>query len=356
MLSFFQNPDAAAQEPPFDAEVIKDVDAYGQLPVLASNFGDVDDLFYFTTIVIIVFFLLILGLVVYSVVRYRRKTLEQPPASTVTHNTQLEVIWTVIPLIIVMVIFAWGWKGSLAMTVAPAEAAQNEYKVQGSQWKWLITHPGDTVAVANEFWMVVDKPASFVMTSPDVLHSFFIPNMRIKRDLVPGSYNQVWFTPDKIGTYYLFCTEYCGKDHSQMVGKVHVVSPAAYAERPWDDWPEVDDPETTEADLIAAGKKIYQNQCVSCHNYDKPDKLVGPSFQNLWGKQESIIGMTETVTVDSTYLLESMREPNAKLVEGFAGGGMSPVGPDAVPDDYVTNYLIPFLRSLQSDEELKKVQ
>jgi len=339
----FQNPDAPIAD--------TTMDKWGQLPELASTFEEVDGLFYLTTGVIIFFFLLILALLVYSVVRYRRKTLEQPAASTVTHHTMLEVVWTVIPLIIVMVIFAWGWEGSLRMTVAPYEAVRNEYKVVGKQWSWSFTHPGDTTGVDNELWVVLNKPASFMMESQDVLHSFFVPAMRVKRDLVPGRYQSVWFTPTKLGTFRLFCTEYCGKDHSAMIGYVHVVTADDYAKRPWDTRPDL--ATATPEEIVAYGEKLTST-CKACHSVDG-SALVGPSFKDLWGKQEEMNdGTVETVNLD--YLTRSLRDPNSQIVKGTWSGNMTPYDEGSLSDDDIRDFLVPYLQSLQSDETLKAVK
>jgi hypothetical protein len=151
-------------------------DAYGQLTELASTFHHVDGLFYFTYVVCIVFFVLITGVLAYSVVAYRRKTFDQPAVSNVTHNTPLEVVWTVIPLIIVMVMFAWGYIGAQDMMIAPANA--RVYTATAKQWNWTFKYPNDPIASYGELWLEVDKPALFQLESTDVLHAFCMPATR----------------------------------------------------------------------------------------------------------------------------------------------------------------------------------
>lgn len=314
------------------------VDSWGQLTKLASTFGEVDGLFYFTLVVCIFFFLLITAVLGYSVVKYRRKTIDQPAASTVTHNTPLEVVWTVIPLIIVMVIFAWGWKTSLDMAVAPADARQ--YKAEAAQWDWTFYYPNDTVNSINELWLEVDQPAAFTLESKDVLHAFYIPAMRVKRDVVPGRLGTVWVQPTQLGEYHLFCAEYCGKDHSTMYAKVHVVSPMAFAKRPWDQW----DP----TDLVGGGKKLYDNLCKSCHSIDG-SRGVGPTWQGLYGRTENVLvgGQVQQITVDDAYLIESIRQPAAKIVQGYENAGaMQAFDENKLPDDRVLG-IIEYIKTLK---------
>jgi len=178
-------------------------DPLGQLPPAASTFaGEIDGLFYFLFWISVFFFALILGLLVYSAVKHRRKSIEQPAASNVTHNTPLEVVWTLIPTIILMVIFAWGFRGNQDQLIAPADALQ--YRVQAQKWSWTFFHPDSSTPVANEVWVPRGKPVLFRMTSSDVLHSFFIPAFRVKRDVVPGVQQLVWFEATEVGDYDLF--------------------------------------------------------------------------------------------------------------------------------------------------------
>ncbi|MCR9244464.1 MAG: cytochrome c oxidase subunit II [bacterium] len=323
-----QDPPAAAtpQGPDYATGIATETDKWGQLTKLASTFDDVDGLFYFTYVVCIFFFVLITGALLYSVVRYRRKTYDQPAASNVTHNTPLEVIWTVIPLLIVMVMFAWGFKGSLDMTYVPSDARQ--YKATASQWNWLFHYPNDPAKSRNELWVEIGKPAEFLLESTDVLHAFFLPSQRVKRDIVPGRYQSVWFTPTELGEFHLFCAEYCGLDHSKMYAKMHVVTAEEYADRPWDTF----DDSTPEA-AIKSGESIYQSACYSCHSVDG-SKLTGPSWKGLFeksgdqivGAKREVIagGATQTVTVDFDYIKESIHDPEAKKAVGYENANMTP--------------------------------
>ncbi|MCA8952161.1 MAG: cytochrome c oxidase subunit II [Planctomycetes bacterium] len=300
-------------------------DTFGQLTPLASTFGSVDGLFYFTYVVCIFFFVLITGALLWSVFRYRRKTYDQPAASNVTHNTPLEVVWTVIPLLIVMVMFAWGFKGSLDMTYVPSDARRA--KATAKQWNWTFTYPNDAVQSYGEVWVEVNKPVEFLLESTDVLHAFFLPSMRVKRDVVPGRYQSVWFTPTTLGDYHLFCAEYCGLDHSKMYAQLHVVTAEEYARRPWDQW---DD--STPEKAAESGGRLYKSLCSSCHSLDGTP-MTGPSWKGLFvkdgdqivgGKRQVIYdGAQHEITVDLDYVAESIANPDAKKAAGFEQNAMT---------------------------------
>jgi cytochrome c oxidase subunit 2 len=306
------------------------IDGYGQLEKLASTFDHVDGLFYFTYAVCIFCFVLITGVLLFACVKYRRKTYDQPAASNVTHNTPLEVLWTVVPLIVVMVMFAWGFKGSLDMTIIPQEASRNMYKATARQWNWTFTYPNSAAQSIGELWLEVDKPAGFLLESMDVLHAFYMPAMRVKRDVIPGRYQTLWFTPIETGDYHLFCAEYCGQDHSRMYAQVHVVSAEEFAKKPWDTWP--DNP--TPAEAAEGGKKIYKAICSSCHTLDG-SKGIGPSWKGLFVKgpdgkiigapqhEVTVDGKRQTIAVDEAYIIESVQKPDAKKAAGFENTNMA---------------------------------
>jgi cytochrome c oxidase subunit 2 len=300
-----------------------EIDAYGQLTKLTSTFDHVDGLFYFTYAVCIFFFVIITAALLYSVVVYRRKTPDQPAASNVTHNTPLEVTWTVIPLIIVMVMFAWGFKGALDMTNAPHGARQ--YKATAKQWNWTFSYPNDPVQSYGELWLEVNKPALFLLESTDVLHAFYMPSMRVKRDVVPGRLQRVWFQPTEVGEFHLFCAEYCGDDHSKMYAKVHVVTAEEYAKRPWDQW--------DDANPAKGGESRYKSLCSSCHSING-SPMTGPSWKGLYIKDGSgaivggqrdvfVAGQKQTITVDDAYIIESIQKPDAKKAAGFENNAMT---------------------------------
>ena len=363
MINFLtQEPQNPQEPPPWDGVPAPDIDGFGQLPKLASDFSDVDGLFYFTYAVCIFFFVLIVGVLAYSMVAHRRKTWDQPPLSNFTHNTPLEVTWTVIPLIIVMIMFAWGFKGSLDMTTVPHEAKRNTYKATAKQWNWTFTYPNDPVPSYGEVYVVADKPVQFYLESTDVLHAFYVPQMRVKRDVVPGRFQNVWFTPHftkehegdgpRIETMHLFCAEYCGKDHSRMYAKVHVVTQEYYDTRPWDQW----DDSTPEA-AAKSGEGLYKQLCISCHSVDG-SAGTGPSWKGLFvkndageivGRQRDVLvnGQPQTITVDDAYITESIYQPEAKKVaeEPYVRNAMSVFTPEQIDERRVKG-LIEYMKSL----------
>lgn len=313
--------DPIKDAPPWADTPTTEIDVWGQLPVQAGNFDHVDGLFYFTYAVCIVFFVIITAVLLYSVVAHRRKTWDQKPLSNVTHNTPLEVVWTVIPLIIVMIMFAWGFKGSLDMTTVPQAAKQNTYKASAKQWAWQFTYPNGTQGI-SEVYVEIGKPVQFILESSDVLHAFYAPSMRVKRDIVPGRYSSVWFTPTKMGVFHLFCAEYCGDNHSRMYAKLHVVDSTTMDDEPWNQVPAADDPIE---DRVAYGAQLARQLCSSCHKMKDTDVVnTGPSWLGMYrkegeeyiGRQREVIeaGETKTITTDDAYIIESIRNPTAKIV------------------------------------------
>lgn len=293
--------------------------AWGMPPQVSTFAESIDNLYILCFWVSVFFFAIITGVLVFSLIKWRRKTEDQPAASNETHNTALEVTWTVIPLIIVMVIFAWGWRGSLDMTMAPPDALT--YQVRAQKWSWSIKHPNHTEPLSNEIWVPLGRPVKFVMSSADVLHSFFLPAMRVKRDVLPGRYQIVWFEATHTGTFPLFCTEYCGDNHSKMIGEIHVVEAdefeAGLREKRYQ--PQID----PNAPADVQGKGYFAAKgCASCHSVDG-SKLVGPTFKGLFGKEEELVDGSK-VRVDQAYLVESILTPNAKVVKGFVLGQMPP--------------------------------
>lgn len=312
-----------------------------QLPVQASTFADGHDALYtFVEWTCYFFFFGIMGVLTYSVAKYRRKTEDQPPASLVTHHTAIEVTWTVGPLIICMVIFAWGWKDMSNMLLAPADSLQ--YEVRAKQWQWSIKHPAVPSKapewVDNEIWVPINEPCQLTMSSADVLHSFFIPAFRVKRDVLPGRYQTVWFEATVLGDYRLFCTEYCGKSHSAMIGMIHVVTREEFDKQPWDVWTGIPEKD---------GEKLYRNKCMQCHNTDDT-LLVGPGFKGLWdrtGKRLPGKDDKETEANVLAYIEESVRKPAAYIVPGVKPG-MTPFTEDQLSPERL-EWIITYLKNLK---------
>jgi cytochrome c oxidase subunit 2 len=278
------------------------------LPEKASTFATtVDPAFELYYWISLFFFVLICGLIVIFMVKYARKRPEQLATAQITHNLPLELSWTLIPLFIAIALFFIGMKGYLHMRVAPADSMQ--VNVKGQKWSWSFEYPSG--AVNDTLVVPVDVPVKLVMTSRDVLHSFFIAAFRTKADVLPNRYHALWFQATKTGIFPVQCTQYCGTNHSYMLTAVKVVSREAY-----DEWlATASDPgkgKTPEQ----FGALLYQKRgCSACHTTDGT-KGVGPSWKGLFGKMENC-GAGGMVKVDEDYIRESMMNPTAKVVMGF---------------------------------------
>jgi cytochrome c oxidase subunit II len=249
------------------------------------------------------FTVLIAGMIVYFAVKYRRRSPDSV-GSNFENSALLEVTWTVIPLLIALFTFGWGLKVFYRMYRPPSNAV--EYLVSGKQWMWKIQHPTGQREI-NELHVPLGQPTRLVMTSEDVIHSFFVPAFRVKADVVPGRVSSLWFTPTKAGRYHLFCTEFCGIEHSTMIGWVTVQSPEEYRE-----WlASVPAPKATSAD----GAELFaQYACNTCHKAT-PDAR-GPALAGRYGS-EAALADGSRATIDDAYLRESILMPSARIVQGF---------------------------------------
>ena len=260
-----------------------------------------------------------------------------------THNTTLEILWSVLPLLLCVGIFFVGLDGWMKYSVAPGEAM--EITVTAKQWLWQFEYP-DGSRTINDLHLPVNKPAKFTMTSEDVLHDLFFPTMRVKHDIVPGRYTQIWFTPNVLGKTYFTCAEYCGKDHSGMRGTLTIENDADFAKfmetggTEYEDYFSGTDPKKTPADW---GKLQWERKgCNSCHTLDGT-KSKGPSWKGIWNKSEDLNGGA-SVTVDEAYVRESMMTPQAKVVKGF-----EPIMPtfQGLLREHEIKGLVAFIQSLQ---------
>ncbi|HEY6050555.1 MAG TPA: cytochrome c oxidase subunit II, partial [Thermoanaerobaculia bacterium] len=236
-------------------------------PSQASAMASRVDALYFYLLAVSTFFsLLIAVLVIYFAVKYRRRSEGEFPKGY-AGSLKLELAWTIIPFFITMTFFGWGARLYFRMNRPPNDAMQ--IFVVGKQWMWKVQHP-DGVREINELHVPVGRSVKLTMTSEDVIHSFFIPAFRMKRDVVPGRYQTVWFQATKPGDYHLFCSQYCGTKHSAMIGTVHVMSPTDY--QAW-----LAGGSGSES-LASAGAKLFiQHACNTCH---RPDSLArGPNLE-----------------------------------------------------------------------------
>ena len=311
------------------------------IPESASNLAaSVDNLTLFITIVSVFFFVLISAVLVGFAIKYRRKSEDQETAY-ITHNQLIETIWTIIPTILLMVIFVWGWIAFKELRNPPAEAI--EVNVVARQWLWEFEYFTGKKSL-NELFVQQNKPVRLIMRSEDVIHSFFVPQFRVKQDILPGSYTQLWFTPTKVGTFDLLCAEYCGSGHSKMLAKVNVLSPESFAR--WEKGDEFEDGAAVaaiSASPAERGKDLYsQRGCLACHSIDGKE-VIGPTFKNLYGRTESLEDGS-SVLVDENYLRESIYEPQAKMVKGYPPSMPSFKG--ILPEEEVTA-LIEYIKTLK---------
>jgi cytochrome c oxidase subunit 2 len=308
----------------------------GVLPIAATDAAvSWNALYDFLIWISIFFFVLVVGAMIYFAIKYRNRPGHKAVYETGSHL--LEAIWIGVPTVLLLIIFGWGYHVYREMKQAPSDAY--EIKVVGKQWLWTFLYDNGTTTV-GELYVPVNKPVKLLMTSQDVLHGFFIPNFRVKQDVVPGMYSSVWFEATIPGKHQVFCTEYCGTSHSGMLAQV-----IALEDKDWNDWlrgkkiaidkiPNANrDPnETAAADtttisqaaatsapvsLVDQGKVIYNKMaCATCHSTDGAVK-AGPTFKGLFGSKVTLTDGT-VVTADENYIRESIELPNAKIVKGYA--------------------------------------
>jgi cytochrome c oxidase subunit II len=279
------------------------------LPPQSSTIASqVDSLFYFILGVSVFFFVIVIGAATIFIIKYRLRGLAVPTPQS-DHNTTLEILWTGIPIIIVILIFAYGFRVYLAQSIAPKDAL--EIKLTAQRWMWTFTYPNGASS-SNELIVPAGKPVKLLMSSIDVIHSFFVPDFRVKQDILPNRYTTVWFEAPDPGDHVITCAEYCGKGHSEMRGTVRVMSAADYAK-----WL------STSASGPAAseppekyGESLYKSKgCVSCHTVDGTAS-VGPTFKELYGGSVKIEG-GQTMKADENYIRTCILEPEKNRLVGF---------------------------------------
>jgi len=280
------------------------------LPEQASDIAaDVDWLNDVITAISLFFTVAIVGAMLYFAIRYRRKSADDY-TPRIEGSSFLEMIWTVVPTIVCIFIGYYGVVIYQHFRAAPKNSI--EIGVWAQKWKWDFEYSNGKKTV-NEFVVPVDQPIKLVMKSRDVIHSFFVPAMRVKRDVLPNAYNYLYFRPIKTGTYQTFCTEYCGREHWNMLAKLHVVSQADYERWLNDKSEEIRLAQMSPAQI---GEKLYvEKGCNACHSLTGA-RLVGPSFLKVFGKKERSTDGKD-ITVDENYIHESIIEPNKVIVEGY---------------------------------------
>jgi cytochrome c oxidase subunit 2 len=311
-----------------------------------------DGTFFFILGISITLLVLNTGAMIFFVVRYSKK--RHPRAEEVKESIPLEITWTVIPTILVLAIFFVGWKGFQYMRTAPPDAMV--VKVTAREWSWTFDYENGKETTVLK--VPVRQPVKLLITSTDVLHSLYIPAYRIKEDAVPGRETHLWFLPDELGSYDLFCTEYCGIGHSDMITKVEVMT-----EKDFDAWykggkrtvartetkkpekrAEVKGPSKQEAVKVEEGAKLIVDKgCVLCHTTDGSPK-VGPTFKGLYGRKVIVMtdGKEREIIADDEYIKRSIKDPKADIVKGFPS--IMPVM--QLSDDEI-NEIVEYLKKLK---------
>jgi cytochrome c oxidase subunit II len=302
-------------------------------PEQASTLAARVDALYFFLIAVAVFFAaLIFGLIVFFAAKYRRRSDAERP-EPIEGKIWLEVAWSVIPLGLTMVMFVWGAIIYFDIYSPPADAL--EINVVGRQWMWKVQHPEGQSEI-NELHVPMGQPVKLTMTSEDVIHDFFLPAFRVKQDVLPGRYTSLWFEATKAGVYHLFCAEYCGTQHSGMIGRVVVMEPAEFEK-----WlgARAAGPSTTDL-----GESLFQRfGCNACH---RRDTTQGPDLAGLFGKTVKLQA-GDTVTADENYIRESILEPRAKVVAGYQP--IMPTFKGLVSEEAIL-HMIAYIKSLDSAE------
>lgn len=283
--------------------------------------------------------ILIAALVVVFMIKYKRRD-PNSIGARIHGGMALEIIWSVIPLIIVLGIFVWST--SIFFTIARPPAETMNIYATGKQWMWKFQHL-DGQREINELHVPVGRKVKMIMTSEDVIHDLYVPAFRVKADVIPGRYTHLWFEATKAGEYHLFCAEYCGTKHSGMIGKVVVMEP--------DDFQAWLSGGVQEGSLASAGGKLFQDlACNTCHRPDAQGR--GPVLQNLFGKTVTLAS-GETVVVDEAYIRESILMPGGKLTAGFQP--TMPTFQGLVSEEGILQ-LIEYVKSLKTDAPVSAVR
>ena len=289
--------------------------------------GNVDALYIFLLIVTGMMALLVFSLVIFFAARFRHRPGVR--AEQVEGSTPLEVVWSTIPFLIFMVIFGWGAVVFFKERTPPADAT--EVYVVAKQWMWKLEHAEGQREI-NELHVPVGRDVKLIMTSQDVIHSFYIPAFRIKQDVLPGRYTVEWFKATKPGVYHLFCAEYCGTQHSGMVGSIVVQQPADY-----EAWMAG----ASTGPLSVSGEKIFAELgCSSCHRSDMQGR--GPNLQGVFGNPVQLED-GRTMIADENYLRQCILDPGSKRLKGF-----QPIMPtfQGLVDEEQVNALVAYIKAM----------
>jgi cytochrome c oxidase subunit II len=317
--------------------LVKWMTNFSLFPPEASKIApQMDALFFFMVLVSLIGLTLVVLLLVSFSILYNKK--RHPVAVQIEGSTLLEATWTIIPLGLFLIMFVWGALLYFRIYTPPANA-MNIYVV-GKQWMWKCEHPGGQHEI-NSLHIPINQPVQLTIISQDVFHSFSIPAFRVKREAIPGRYSTMWFEANQVGTYHLFCTQYCGTNHSQMIGEVVVMTP--------DDFKQWLASSTSGNSLAQNGERLFASlSCTACHN-TRPDAR-GPNLAGVYGSHLTLTS-GQTITVDDEYLRSAILNPSQHITQGYAP--IMPTYQGQISEDGVIA-LVEYLRHLDTDYRLQQ--
>ena len=328
-------------------------------PVGSAIAGQVDSIYWFLLVSSFISFVILIGGMIFFVFKYKRRTANDKTAY-ITHDHTLEFLWSFIPFVLFMFVFAWGWIVYHRMRTFPENSL--EIHVVAKKWDWRFIYKSGKEATSSldannkkvppTMVVPLGRPVKLIMSSERqtpgtplaqaptdraVIHSFFIPAFRVKQDVVPGRYSSLWFQADQLGEYWVFCAEYCGTSHSDMLAKVKVVS-----NEDFEKWL-ASEGSGAGMSLADQGRQIYtQKACIGCHTLNG-NPSAGPSWKGIWGRTEQTD--KGEIKVDEAYVRESILEPNAKKVKGFEAAQMPPYA-GTITDDEI-RAVIEFMKTVK---------
>ena len=314
----------------------------------SASTGTVDFVFYFILGVSVFFLFLITFLMVFFIVKYNKK--RHTKAKDIHGNTTLEIIWTVIPTVIVIVMFYLGWRGFEFLRNAPKDSMT--VNVTARMWSWMFEY--ENGIQTDTLYVPVETPVKLFLHSQDVIHSFYIPAFRIKEDAVPGLKNHLWFEAIEPGDYHVLCAEYCGLRHAYMMTKVKAMPRDLFNSWYADLGSQVKQTATVEGDTTPgvtaqntlAGERLIQVKgCTACHSTDG-SKMIGPSFKGIFGHETVVMenGQEKTIKVDEEYIRNSILKPNLQVVKGY--NPLMPSQEGQISEDELVA-IIQYLKSLK---------
>ena len=314
------------------------------MPEQASDFAaPIDLLFFVLTALTVVFTALVVALVLFFSIKYRRGA-KVDRSNPLYHDTRLELAWSVGPLVLGLLVFLWGAKLFADIRQPPSNA--REVFVIGKRWMWHIQHASNGIRENNELHIPIGEPVKFTMISQDVIHDFFIPAFRIHQDVVPGRYTTEWCTPTKIGKYHIFCSQYCGTKHSEMVGTVTVLSKEDFAAWVKTGGQKVPEQRPT---MEQEGEELFtQQNCGSCHG--AVDTVRGPSLNGTYGTMRPLADGTTTLA-NEEYIRNAIVDPGKMITKGYKlQGSIGSTMPEytQLKEDQILS-LIAYIRSLKTN-------